>query len=151
MSTNKNVRFLLEKLLNSYRENKILYLDSADSQYQPSFNRFFNHQAIIRNNMFFNISNILSEIGVEVEDVILKRPDIKKFMSTKIEREKENLFDKNLKKDIELKEILLKLVKIDSKKNRIEIYKKHLNKISDSIKANKTYSVEVKERMFLNT
>ena len=151
MSTDKNIRFLLEKLLNSYRENKILYLDSADSQYQPSFNRFFNHQAIMRNNMFFNISNILSEIGVEVEDVILKRPDIKKFMSTKIEREKENLFDKNLKKDIELKEILLKLVKIDSKKNRIEIYKKHLNKISDSIKANKTYSVEVKERMFLNT
>ena len=151
MSTDKNIRFLLEKLLNSYRENKILYLDSADSQYQPSFNRFFNHQAIMRNNMFFNISNILSEIGVAVEDVILKRPDIKKFMSTKIEREKENLFDKNLKKDIELKEILLKLVKIDSKKNRIEIYKKHLNKISDSIKANKTYSVEVKERMFLNT
>ncbi len=151
MGTDKNIRFLLEKLLNSYRENKILYLDSADSQYQPSFNRFFNHQAIMRNNMFFNISNILSEIGVEVEDVILKRPDIKKFMSTKIEREKENLFEKNLKKDIELKEILLKLVKIDSKKNRIEIYKKHLNKISVSIKANKTYSVEVKERMFLNT
>ena len=151
MTTDKNILFLLEKLLNSYRENKILYLDSADSQYQPSFNRFFNHQAIMRNNMFFNISNILSEIGVAVEDVILKRPDIKKFMSTKIEREKENLFDKNLKKDIELKEILLKLVKIDSKKNRIEIYKKHLNKISDSIKANKTYSVEVKERMFLNT
>ncbi len=151
MSTNKNVRFLLEKLLNSYRENKILYLDSADSQYQPSFNRFFNHQAIIRNNMFFNISNILSEIGVEVEDVILKRPDIKKFMSTKIEREKEDLFYKNLKKDIELKELLLKLVKIDSKKNRIEVYKKHLNKISESIKANKNYSVEVKERMFLNT
>ena len=151
MRTDKNIRFLLEKLLNSYRENKILYLDSADSQYQPSFNRFFNHQAIMRNNMFFNISNILSEIGVEVEDVILKRPDIKKFMSTKIERETENLFDKNLKKDIELKEILLNLVKIDSKKNRIEIYKKHLNKISDSIKANKTYSVEVKERMFLNT
>ena len=148
MSTDKNIRFLLEKLLNSYRENKILYLDSADSQYQPSFNRFFNHQEIMRNNMFFNISNILSEIGVAVEDVILKRPDIKKFMSTKIEREKENLFDKNLKKDIE---ILLNLVKIDSKKNRIEIYKKHLNKISDSIKANKTYSVEVKERMFLNT
>ena len=151
MSTNKNVRFLLEKLLNSYRENKILYLDSADSQYQPSFNRFFNHQAIIRNNMFFNISNILSEIGVEVEEVILKRPDIKQFMSTKIEREKEDLFYKNLKKDIELKEILLKLVKIDDNKNRIEVYKKHLNKISESIKANKSYSVEVKERMFLNT
>jgi hypothetical protein len=67
--------------------------------------------------MFFSISNILSEIGVEVEDVILKRPDIKQFMSTKIEREKEDLFYKNLKKDIELKEILLKLVKIDNKKN----------------------------------
>tara|TARA_B000000609_G_scaffold153069_1_gene141187 strand:- start:569 stop:877 length:309 start_codon:yes stop_codon:yes gene_type:complete len=101
--------------------------------------------------MFFNISNILSEIGVEVEDVILKRPDIKQFMSTKIEREKEDLFYKNLKKDIELKEILLKLVKIDNKKNRIEVYKKHLNKISESIKANKSYSVEVKEKMFLNT
>tara|TARA_Y100001978_G_C23486087_1_gene333987 strand:- start:352 stop:663 length:312 start_codon:yes stop_codon:yes gene_type:complete len=100
--------------------------------------------------MFFNISNILSEIGVEVEDVILKRPDIKQFMSTKIEREKEDLFYKNLKKDIELKEILLKLVKIDNKKNRIELYKKHLKKISESIKANKSYSVEVKQKMFIN-
>ena len=72
-------------------------------------------------------------------------------MSTKIEREKEDLFYKNLKKDIELKEILLKLIKTDNKKNRIEVYKKHLNKISESIKANKSYSVEVKEKMFLNT
>ena len=146
----KNTRFLLEKLLNCYRENKISYLNSADSQYQSSFNRFFNHQAIIRNNMFFNISNILSEIGIEVEDVILKRPDIKQFMSTKIEREKEDLFYKNLKKDTELKEILLKLIKIDSKKNRIETYKKHLKKISESIKANKCFSIEVKEKVFLN-
>ena len=148
MTLEKNIRFLLEKLLNSYRGNKISYLNSADSQYQPSFNRFFNHQAIIRNNMFFNISNILSEIGIEVEDVLLKRPDIKQFMSTKIEKEKEDLFYKNLKKDIELKEILLKLVKIDSEKNRIEVYKKHLKKISESIKANKSFSIEVKEKMF---
>ena len=148
MTFEKNIRFLLEKLLNSYRENKISYLNSADSQYQPSFNRFFNHQAIIRNNMFFNISNILSEIGIEAEDVLLKRPDIKQFMSTKIEKEKEDLFYKNLNKDIELKEILLKLVKIDSEKNRIEVYKKHLKKISESIKANKSFSIEVKEKMF---
>ena len=149
MTFEKNIRFLLEKLLNCYRENKILYLNSADSQYQPSFNRFFNHQAIIRNNMFFNISNILSEIGIEAEDVLLKRPDIKQFMSTKIEKEKEDLFYKNLNKDIELKEILLKLVKIDSEKNRIEVYKKHLKKISESIKANKSFSIEVKEKIFL--
>tara|TARA_X000001036_G_scaffold113545_1_gene106488 strand:+ start:303 stop:755 length:453 start_codon:yes stop_codon:yes gene_type:complete len=148
MTLKKNIRFLLEKLLNCYRENKISYLNSADSQYQPSFNRFFNHQAIIRNNMFFNISNILSEIGIEAEDVLLKRPDIKQFMSTKIEKEKEDLFYKNLNKDIELKEILLKLVKIDSEKNRIEVYKKHLKKISESIKANKSFSIEVKEKMF---
>ena len=149
MTLEKNIRFLLEKLLNFYRENKISYLNSADSQYQPSFNRFFNHQAIIRNNMFFNISNILSEIGIEAEDVLLKRPDIKQFMSTKIEKEKEDLFYKNLNKDIELKEILLKLVKIDSEKNRIEVYKKHLKKISESIKANKSFSIEVKEKIFL--
>ena len=149
MYVEKNIRFLLEKLLNSYRENKLSYLNSADSQYQPSFNRFFNHQAIIRNNMFFDISNILSEIGIEVEDVILKRPDIKQFMSTKIEKIKEDLFYKNLKKDVELKEILLKLVKIDSEKNRIEVYKKHLKKISESNKANKSYSIEVKEKIFL--
>ena len=148
MTLEKNIRFLLEKLLNFYRENKISYLNSADSQYQPSFNRFFNHQAIIRNNMFFNISNILSEIGIEAEDVLLKRPDIKQFMSTKIEKEKEDLFYKNLNKDIELKEILLKLVKIDSEKNRIEVYKKHLKKISESIKANKSFSIEVKEKIF---
>ena len=98
--------------------------------------------------MFFNISNILSEIGIEVEDVLLKRPDIKQFMSTKIEKEKEDLFYKNLNKDIELKEILLKLVKIDSEKNRIEVYKKHLKKISESIKANKSFSIEVKEKIF---
>ena len=150
MSINKNIRFLLEKLLNSYRETKLSYLNSADSHYHPSFNRFFNHQAIIRNNMFFTVSNILSEIGIEVGDVILKRPDIKQFMSTKIEREKKDLFFKNLKKDIELKEILLKLIKIDSEKNRTDTYKKHLKKISESIKANKSYSLGVKEKMFLN-
>ncbi len=150
MSINKDISFLLEKLLNSYRENKISYLNSADSQYQPSFNRFFNHQAITRNNMFFNISNILSEIGIEVEDVILKRPDIKQLMSTKIEREKENLFFKNLKKDIEIKEILHSLIKIDIKKNRIEIYKKHLKKISESIKTNKLYSDKINEKVYLN-
>tara|TARA_B100001250_G_scaffold353233_1_gene326441 strand:- start:989 stop:1444 length:456 start_codon:yes stop_codon:yes gene_type:complete len=150
MSIDKKIRFLLEKLLNNYRENKILYLNSADSQYQPSFNRFFNHQAIIRNNMFFNISNILSEIGIQVEDVILKRPDIKQFMSTRIEREKEDLFYKNLKKDIELKETLLKLVKIDTEKNRVKVYKKHLKKISESIRENKSYSIEIREKIFLD-
>ena len=92
MSINKNICFLLEKLLNSYRENKISYLNSADSQYKPPFNRFFNHQAIMRNNMFFNISNMLSEIVIEVEYVILKRPYIKQLMSTKIEREKKIYF-----------------------------------------------------------
>tara|TARA_B100000579_G_C22272415_1_gene594451 strand:+ start:132 stop:587 length:456 start_codon:yes stop_codon:yes gene_type:complete len=150
MSIDKKIRFLLEKLLNCYRENKILYLNSADSQYQPSFSRFFNHQAIIRNNMFFNISNILSEIGIQVEDVILKRPDIKQFMSTRIEREKEDLFYKNLKKDIELKETLLKLVKIDTEKNRVKVYKKHLKKISESIRENKSYSIEIREKIFLD-
>ena len=42
--------------------------------------------------MFFNISNILSEIGVEVEDVILKRPDIKQ--ESQQMKEKEDLFYK---------------------------------------------------------
>ena len=148
MSIDKNIRFLLEKLLNSYRENKLSYLNSSDSQYHPSFNRFFNHQAIIRNNMFFDLSNMLTEIGIEVEDVILKRPDIKQLMSTKIERKREDLFYINLKKDLELKEILQRLVKIDSGKNRTEVYKKHLKKVSESIKANETYGIEMKEKIF---
>lgn len=151
MYINKNARFLLEKLLNSYRESKILYLNSADSHYHPSFNRFFNHQAIIRNNMFFNISNILSEIGIQVEDVILQRPDINNFMSTKIERGNEDLFSKNLKKDIELKDILLKLCRTDDKENRISVYKNHLKKLSQSINENKSYRLEIKEKIYFNS
>ena len=151
MYINKNARFLLEKLLNSYRESKILYLNSADSHYHPSFNRFFNHQAIIRNNMFFNISNILSEIGIQVEDVILQRPDINNLMSTKIERGNEDLFSKNLKKDIELKDILLKLCRTDDKENRISIYKNHLKKLSQSINENKSYRLEIKEKIYFNS
>ncbi len=150
MSIQKETRFLLEKLLNAYRENKISYLNSADNQYHPSFSRFFNHQAIIRNNMFFSISNILSEIGIKVEEVILKRPDINQLMSTKIEREKEDLFYKNLKKDIQLKEILQKLIKVDGESNRTEIYKKHLKKILESIEENKSYSIEIKENILSN-
>tara|TARA_B100001939_G_C16399088_1_gene387431 strand:- start:57 stop:512 length:456 start_codon:yes stop_codon:yes gene_type:complete len=151
MYINKNARFLLEKLLNSYRESKILYLNSADSHYHPSFNRFFNHQAIIRNNMFFNISNILSEIGIQVEDVILQRPDINNLMSTKIERGNEDLFSKNLKKDIELKDILLKLCRTDDKENRISVYKNHLKKLSQSINENKSYRLEIKEKIYFNS
>ena len=52
-----------------------------------------------------------------------------------------------MKKDTELKEILQKLIKIDGEKNRIEIYKKHLKKISESIKENKSFSIEVKENI----
>ena len=57
------------------------------------------------------------------------------------------MFYKNLKKDIELKEILQKLIKID-KKSRIEINKKHLEKILKSIKENELYSVEAKKIYF---
>ena len=44
-----------------------------------------------------------------------------------------------------------KISNLDNEKKRIEVYKKHLNKISESIKTNKSYSAEVKEKMFLNT
>ena len=53
-------------------------------------------------------------------------------------------------KDIEIKEILHSLIKIDIKKNRIEIYKKHLKKISESIKTNKLYSDKINEKVYLN-
>ena len=71
-------------------------------------------------------------------------------MSTKIEREKEDLFYKNLKKDIQLKEILQELIKVDGEKNRTEIYKKHLKKILESIEENKSYSIEIKENILSN-
>ena len=80
MSKEKECIVLLERLLNQSRQDKLMYLNAADKQDLPTFKRFFNQQALYRNRMFNELSARLSDFGIEAEDVLLKRPDIRQLM-----------------------------------------------------------------------
>ena len=152
MAKEKNIIILLERLLNQSRQDKLMYLNAADKENLPTYKRFFNQQALYRNKMFNDFSAMLSDYGVEVEEVLLKRPDIRQLMSTSIKREKHNPFHKFLTQDLLFLENLNALITADQKEKNQVIYNKQLLKITASIENNKSISKEMasKEMIGLN-
>lgn len=145
----KNTIILLERLLNQSRKDKLMYLNAADRQDLPAFKRFFNQQAIYRNSMFYDFSNLLTEHGIEVEDVILKSPDIRQLMMTTLGRDKKNSFAECLSQDQLFKINLEELIQVDLTEKNVLIYQKHLAKIDASIEENDLFSTEVSAKAFL--
>jgi len=145
----KNTIILLERLLNQSRKDKLMYLNAADRQDLPAFKRFFNQQALFRNSMFYDFSNLLTEHGIEVEDVILKSPDIRQLMMTTLGRDKKNSFAECLSQDQLFKINLEELIQVDLTEKNVLIYQKHLAKIDASIEENDLFSTEVSAKAFL--
>ena len=143
MAREKDTIILLERLLNQSRQDKIMYLNAADKQNLPTYKRFFNQQALYRNKMFNDYSAILSEYKIEVEEVLLKRPDIRQLMSTTIKREKHNPFNKFLSQDLLFLENLNALIDVDKNDKNQVIYHKQLLKITACIENNKYLSKEI--------
>ena len=144
----KNTIILLERLLNQSRKDKLMYLNAAELQDLPAFKRFFNQQAIYRNSMFYDFSNLLTEHGIEVEDVILKSPDIRQLMMTTLGRDKKNSFAECLSQDQLFKINLEELIQVDLTEKNVLIYQKHLAKIDASIEENDLFSTEVSAKAF---
>ena len=144
----KNTVILLERLLNQSRKDKLMYLNAADRQDLPGFKRFFNQQALYRNSMFYDFSNLLREHGIEAEDVILKRPDIRQLMMTKPGRDKKNSFAECLSQDQLFKANIEELIQVDLTEKNALIYQKHLTKIAASIDENELFSIEVNAKAF---
>ncbi len=147
----KNTIILLERLLNQSRKDKLMYLNAADRQDLPAFKRFFNQQALFRNSMFYDFSTLLTEQGVEVEDVILKSPDIRQLMMTTPSRDKKNSFAECLSQDLLFKANLEELIQVDLTEKNVLIYQKHLIKIEASIEENDLFSTEVSAKAFLTS
>ena len=120
-----------------------MYLNAADKHNLPAYKRFCNQQALYRNSMFNDFSAILSDFDIEVEDVLLKRPDIRQLMMTSIKREESNLFDKCLAQDLLFKENLQALIAVDISDKNQAIYHKQLRKIDACIEDNESYRQEV--------
>ena len=152
MAKEKNIIILLERLLNQSRQDKLMYLNAADKENLPTYKRFFNQQALYRNKMFNDFSAMLSDYGVEVEEVLLKRPDIRQLMSTSIKREKHNQFHKFLTQDLLFLENLNALIAADQKDKNQLIYNNQLLKITACIDNNKSMIKEIasKEMIGLN-
>jgi len=128
-----------------------MYLNAADRQDLPAFKRFFNQQALFRNSMFYDFSTLLTEQGVEVEDVILKSPDIRQLMMTTPSRDKKNSFAECLSQDLLFKANLEELIQVDLTEKNVLIYQKHLIKIEASIEENDLFSTEVSAKAFLTS
>ena len=152
MAKETNIIILLERLLNQSRQDKLMYLNAADKENLPTYKRFFNQQALYRNKMFNDFSAMLSDYGVEVEEVLLKRPDIRQLMSTSIKREKHNPFHKFLTQDLLFLENLNALIVADKNEKNQVIYHNQLQKIAACIDNNKSMIKEIasKEMIGLN-
>ena len=140
MTKDTDITILLERLLNQSRQDKLMYLNSADKQHLPAYKRFFNQQALFRNSMFNELSALLSDYGIEAENVLLKRPDIRSLMMTSIKRDKINPFNKCLAQDLLFRESLKALISLDKGEKNQSIYHKQLVKIERCIEDNKAFS-----------
>ena len=143
MSSTKQHIALLEQLLTQSRNDKLMYLNAADKQDLPTFKRFFNQQAIIRNSMFNDFGLLLSQHNIEADTILLNRSDIRQFMMTSPKREKNNPFVRCLKQDHLFKKNLETLLEIDLDEKNHEIYRKQLVKINNSVATNELHSVDV--------
>lgn len=144
MSLDKKHIALLKQLLLQSRQDKLMYLNTADKQDLPTFKRFFNQQAIFRNSMFNDFSLLLSQFNINSDDIMVNRSDIRQFMMTTPKREKNNPFDRCLKQDLLFKKQLEALLSFDVDEKNHEIYRKQLAKINSSIATNELHSVDVK-------
>lgn len=144
---NKSLVVKLEQLLNATRKDKILYLNAADRQHLPAFKRFFNQQALLRNRLFNDLSSILSQKGIEVDHLLLRRPDIQQFMLTSPDREKKNPFKKLLRADHKLAHILEEIISIELDESIKQSLSLHYQKIKAGISENEGYNehLEYKE------
>ena len=120
-----------------------MYLNTADKQDLPAFKRFFNQQAILRNRMFNDFSSLLSEFNINIDDILLNRPDFKQLMMTTPKREKNNPFVRCLKQDLSFKKNLEALIDVDDREKNREMYLKHLDKINACIAHNELHCVDV--------
>ena len=143
MSSTKQHIALLGQLLIQSRNDKLMYLNAADKQDLPTFKRFFNQQAIIRNSMFNDFGLLLSQHNIEADTILLNRSDIRQFMMTSPKREKNNPFVHCLKQDLLFKKNLETLLEIDLDEKNHEIYRKQLVKINNSVATNELHSVDV--------
>lgn len=143
MAKKENIILLLERLLNQSRQDKVMYLNAADKQNLPTYKRFFNQQALYRNKMFNDFSAILSDYGIEVEEILLKRPDIRQFMMTSIKREKDNSFNKCLAQDLLFLENIQALITLDHTEKNQVIYHKQYLKLMACVNDNERFSEEM--------
>lgn len=145
---NKNLSSIihLKLLLNLSRQDKLMYLNAADNQNLPIFKRFFNQQALYRNKMFNEFSFILSNYGIEIEEVLVKRPGLRNLMMASPKRDQGNPFSKCLINDRLFKNTLLQLIAVEKESNHLTTFHKQLEKIEESIAENELYSLEVKTK-----
>ncbi len=130
----------LEQLLNAARKDKIMYLNAADRQNLPAFKRFFNQQALLRNQLFNDLSAILSQKGIEVDPLLLRRPDIQQYMLTSPDREKKNPFKKLLRADNLLLQSLYEVIRIETDETVEKRLMQHLQKIKAGVVESEGYN-----------
>ena len=146
MGVNKHFFLLVEQLVIQSRRDKLMYLNEADNQNLPMFKRFFNQQALVRQSLFHAAEVCLSDYNLDIDQLLLKRPDIRQFMMTSVRREKKNSFKKCLIRDLELKQLLEELIQKDPLDKNIEVYKNFLLKIEASIKENELCSLKLEAK-----
>jgi len=146
LTTKKNILGILEQLLNQSRQDKLMYLNAADRMDAPTYKRFLNQQALQRNNFFHQLSTALSNHGIDQEEVLLNRPDIRQLMMTSPKRDKSNPFIKCIAQDDHFRMLLMEIMAIDTIDFNLNIYQKILDKLDYSQAENERFKEELAEK-----
>ena len=146
LTTKKSILGILERLLNQSRQDKLMYLNAADRMDAPTYKRFLNQQALQRNNFFHQLSTALSNHGIDQEEVLLNRPDIRQLMMTSPKRDKSNPFIKCIAQDDHFRMLLMEIMAIDTIDFNLNIYQKILDKLDYSQAENERFKEELAEK-----
>lgn len=123
-----------------------MYLNAADRVDLPLWKRNLNQQALIRNNFFHQLSIAFSNHGLEADDFLVNRPDVRQLMMTSPKREKNNPFFKCFDQDERFHLLLIDAIENEELSSNLLIYEKIKTKIESSIASNAEFRNQLEER-----
>ena len=93
---------IIEKLLTHLKNSKLAYLKASDNVNFSEEKRFFNKQALIRNQIFQQVLIELQILGVSFDDLIISKFNFDQLLVSSIDTFKATVVEKCLEADISL-------------------------------------------------
>ena len=125
---------IIEKLLTHLKNSKLAYLKASDNVNFSEEKRFYNKQALIRNQIFQQVLIELQILGVSFDDLIISKFNFDQLLVSSIDTFKATVVEKCLEADISLLKLYNEFIDFGEFENSKLI--QHTSTIKDAITKN---------------